>query len=615
MPGMKEIEATNFDYKTFLKNLTSNPGVYQMLGEKGDVLYVGKARNLKKRVSSYFRGNQSIKTTSLIKQTKKVEVIVTNSENEALLLENNLIKKLKPRYNILFRDDKSYPYIFLSDHKEFPRLGFYRGPKRGNGRYFGPYPSALAVRETLNLLQKLFRIRSCEDSFFRNRTRPCLQYQLKRCTAPCVGYIDPMQYQQNVQRAILFLEGKSHAVIEELAKQMEDAAYKLDYEKAALYRDQIAQLRTVLQQQAVTTEGGEVDVIALASDLGRVCVQVLLIRGGRLLGSKSYFPVVPAESGSEEILAAFLSQYYLSQTHGREIPHHIVINAKLVDQDWIATALAEQAGHKVALIFQPHGDRARWLAMAQQNAKQALTTHLAERATVFQQLEAVQELLSLDSIPKRLECFDVSHSQGEATVASCVVFNEQGLYKNDYRRFNIEGVTPGDDYGALYQALLRHFRPLKTNEDKLPDILIIDGGKGQLRQAELVLEELQISGITVLGIAKGPGRKAGLETLFISGRPEPLMPAADSLAFHVIQHLRDEAHRFAITGHRGRRAKHRRESVLENIPGIGPKRRRELLRRFGGLQELKRASIEDLTKVPGIHQDLAARIYQILQDS
>lgn len=302
MPGMKEIEATNFDYKTFLKNLTSNPGVYQMLGEKGDVLYVGKARNLKKRVSSYFRGNQSIKTTSLIKQTKKVEVIVTNSENEALLLENNLIKKLKPRYNILFRDDKSYPYIFLSDHKEFPRLGFYRGPKRGNGRYFGPYPSALAVRETLNLLQKLFRIRSCEDSFFRNRTRPCLQYQLKRCTAPCVGYIDPMQYQQNVQRAILFLEGKSHAVIEELAKQMEDAAYKLDYEKAALYRDQIAQLRTVLQQQAVTTEGGEVDVIALASDLGRVCVQVLLIRGGRLLGSKSYFPVVPAESGSEEIL-------------------------------------------------------------------------------------------------------------------------------------------------------------------------------------------------------------------------------------------------------------------------------------------------------------------------
>lgn len=602
-----------FDYKTFLKTLPNNPGIYQMLNSRGDVLYIGKARSLKKRVTSYFRSNASIKTAAFIAQTHRIDVIVTHTENEALLLESNLIKKLKPKYNIFFRDDKSYPYIVLSQHEDYPRLDFYRGPKKQKGRYFGPYPSASAVRETLSLLQKIFRIRSCQDAFFHNRTRPCLQYQIKRCTAPCVGFIDPVSYQKNVQHAVMFLEGKSHVIIEELAKLMDEASTKMEFEKAALYRDQIVSLRKVHQQQTVATTSGEVDVIAEVTEQGRTCVQVLKIRNGRLLGSKAYFPLVPDQSTPEEVITAFLSQYYLGQDE-QEIPKQIIINHLLLDQDWITAALAEQAKHKVILTNQPRGERARWLQLAARNAKQALTSHLAERATVFQQLESLQELLSLDSIPQRIECFDVSHSSGEATVASCVVFDDQGLRKSDYRKFNIEGITAGDDYSALRQALSRRYIHLKTAEEKLPDILMIDGGKGQLHQAEKVLEELQVSGVAILAIAKGPTRKAGLETLFLSGRKDPIEASSDSLALHLLQHIRDEAHRFAIVGHRGRRSKKRRTSILEGIPGIGAKRRRELLRQFGGLQELKRASIEDLAKIPGINLELAERVYASLQN-
>lgn len=601
-----------FEHKRFLQSVTNGPGIYQMINSNGEVLYVGKARNLKKRITSYFRSQQSIKTTALVNQIQKIEVIVTVTETEALLLESNLIKKLKPRYNVVFRDDKSYPYIFISVHADFPRLSFYRGSRKEPGRYFGPYPSAATVRETLNLLQKLFLIRSCEDSFFRSRTRPCLQYQIKRCTAPCVGYIDSSNYQRNVQHAMLFLEGKSQTVIDDLVQQMEVAATQLEYEKAAHYRDLIAMLRKIRQQQVVTTDKGDVDVIAMVTNRGKICIQVLAIRTGKLLGSKAYFPKAAEVNESEEIMAAFLTQYYLSDQE-RKIPHHIITNQPILDEEWILNTFAEQAGYKVTLTHNPRGERARWLDIAVQNAQQTLTSHLAERATIFQQLETIQQLLKLESLPQRLECFDVSHTFGEATVASCVVFDEQGPRKSDYRRFNIHEITPGDDYGALRQALLRRYTSLKTHEEKLPDVLIIDGGKGQLKQAEEVLEEIQVSGVAILAIAKGPTRKAGLETLFLSGKEHPLAVTADSLALHFIQHLRDEAHRFAITGHRGQRAKKRRVSLLEEIPGIGAKRRRELLKQFGGLQELKRASIEDIAKVPGISKELAEKIYIALQ--
>lgn len=602
-----------FNPNTVLKHLPNNPGIYQMYNALNEVLYVGKAKNLKKRVSSYFRGKQSLRIASLVNQIHHIETIITRTENEALLLESNLIKKLHPPFNILLRDDKSYPYLVLSEYQEYPRLNLYRGPKIGKNRYFGPYPSTSAVRETLNLLQKLFRLRSCEDTFFRNRTRPCLQYQIRRCTAPCVGFVNQEDYRQDVKRAVMFLEGKSQEIIEDLARQMEQASNDMEYEQAAHYRDLIASLRQVQQQQVITTEGGDVDVVALALARGSACVQVMTVRNGNLLGGKAFFPEVPKASTEEEILSAFLSQYYLQLNDGREIPRQIILSNKVSDQAWIEQALIEQAQHKIIITHKPRGERLKWLQIAMQNAKQALAVHLADRATVYQRLESLQALLGLGNMPQRLECFDISHTQGEATVASCVVFDEQGPRKTDYRRFNIENITPGDDYAAMQQALSRRYLGLKTDEGVFPDVLIIDGGKGQLTQAEKVLEELQISGITVLAIAKGPTRKAGFETLFLSGKEQPLQADPDSLALHLVQQIRDEAHRFAITGHRGRRAKARHTSVLETIPGIGAKRRRELLRQFGGLQELMRASSEDIAKVPGISKELAERIYTALQ--
>lgn len=609
----KEISPTPaFAAKAFLKEVSSHPGIYQMYNASDEVLYIGKARNLKKRLSSYFRGQQaSLKTSSLVSQIQRIETIITRSENEALLLESTLIKEFKPRYNILLRDDKSYPYIMLTD-EEFPQMAFYRGPKIGKHRYFGPYPSSTAVRETLHLLQKLFRIRTCENVFFQHRHRACLHYQIGRCSGPCVGLVDLKAYQEDVERAVLFLQGKNQAVIEDLVKQMELASTNLEFEKAALYRNQIAQLRQIQQQQIVISGQSDTDIIALAAKGGSVCVQVMSIRAGRLLGGKAFFPTVPAAYSNEEVLTAFLSQYYLSDKHLQDIPRQIILSHKLAEITWIATTLSEQAQHTVKCVYQPRGERARWLEMALQNAEQALTQHAAERASIQQRLQVLQEVLALPSLPHRLECFDISHSQGEATVASCVVFDEQGPRKSDYRRFNIENITPGDDYAAMRQALSRRYSHIKDEPAKQPDILIIDGGKGQLKQAEEVLGELHISDVIILAIAKGPGRKAGLETLWLSGERAPLAIDPESLAFHLIQQIRDEAHRFAITGHCGRRAKARRTSVLESIPGIGAKRRRELLRQFGGLQELKRASIEELAKIPGISKELATRIYQAL---
>lgn len=608
------------DLKKRLASLSVGPGVYLLLNAKQEVLYVGKARNLKKRVSSYFRGKKSSRLTSLMRQVTSLETTSTETENQALLLESNLIKELKPRYNILLRDDKSYPYIILSKHQNYPRLGFYRGPRLKKMRYFGPFPSTAAVRETLNLLQKLFRIRSCQDSFFRNRSRPCLQYQIKRCTAPCVSLITPEDYKKEVERTVLFLEGRSQTVIEDLVQQMESVAEQFDYESAARLRDQISALREIQQKQVISTQQGDLDIFAFVHQLNCYVFYVMQVRGGRLLGGKAYFPLVPVQLPDAEVLSAFIAQFYLQTEMQSPLPEEIVVPKKIQDQAWLVEALTERAQGKIKISEKVTGERRRWLALATDNAKQVLHAQLSDKSVFFKQLENLKAVLQLDNLPQRLECFDISHSQGEATVAACVVFDEQGPRKMDYRRFNIEGITPGDDYAAMRQALNRRYKNLKAQEENLPDILLIDGGKGQLKQAEQVLEALQISGILLIGVAKGPGRKAGLETLFISQAKfiENASAAcrqlpADSPALHAIQQMRDEAHRFALTGHRGRRAKKRRTSPLENIPGIGKQRRRELLRQFGGLQALQSASPEDIAKLSGISLTLAKRIYFALK--
>lgn len=603
----------DINLKQQLAFLSQSAGVYLFLNAEKQVLYVGKARHLKKRVSSYFRGKQSSRVALLMRQVVTIETTSTETENQALLLENNLIKQLKPRYNILLRDDKSYPYIILSKHQSYPRLAFYRGARIKEYRYFGPFPSILAVRETLNLLQKLFRIRSCKDSFFRNRTRPCLQYQIKRCTGPCVGLITPERYQRDVSNTILFLQGRNQTVIDDIAEEMERAAEDLDYETAARLRDQIAALREIQQKQVITTGQGNLDIIGLAQKINHYVLYVLNVRHGRLLGGKAYFPDVPAKHSAAEVLSAFMGQFYCQTEVSHIIPEQIILPLKVAEQDWLIDTLNERSGHKVKLLNKPSAEKKHWLSLANENAAHALMAHLSNKLTFYKQLECLQTTLQLDNLPERLECFDISHTQGEATVASCVVFDELGPRKMDYRRFNIEGITPGDDYAALRQALLRRYKHLKNEEKNLPDILLIDGGKGQLKQAEQVLEELQINGILIIAIAKGPARKSGLETLYLSAGAQGITLPTDSLALHAILTLRDEAHRFAITGHRGRRAKKRRTSILENIPGIGAKRRRELLRQFGGLQALQNASAADLAKVPGISKRLAEQIYFALK--
>ncbi len=602
-------ETAGFDHQAFLKTLSGQPGVYRMLDKNGRVLYVGKARNLRKRVASYFtRADQSIKTRAMVAQVRAIEVTLTHTENEALILESNLIKRLKPPYNIIFRDDKSYPYIYLSAHQRFPRLSYYRGARREAGRFFGPYPSSGAVRESLDLLQKLFPVRQCEDSFYRNRTRPCLQYQIKRCSAPCVGLVSEQDYAEDVRHAVMFLEGRNNQVIDELAKRMEQAAAQLEFEQAARYRDQIAALRKVQEKQYISGSGGNLDVIAALIRDGLSCVQVFYIRDGHNLGNKTFFPR-HAHAGSEaELLSAFIAQYYLGDS-GHRIPGELLLNAEPADAPWLARVLAEQAGHQVRLSHRLRGERARWLELARRNAEHALNARLADKSNMLQRLAALQDVLELDEIPQRLECFDISHTRGEETVASCVVFDASGPLKSDYRRYNIEGITGGDDYAAMRQALERRYRRLKTGEGKLPEVLLIDGGRGQLRQAADVLEELQITGVTLVGVAKGETRKPGLESLFLLGRQQPLILPADAPALHLIQQIRDEAHRFAITGHRLRRGKKRARSSLEDIPGLGPKRRQQLLRQFGGLQGIARAGVEDLARVKGISRTLAQKIY------
>ncbi len=603
---------TGFDPKDFLQTLTQSPGVYQMLDASGTVLYVGKARNLKSRVASYFRGSddRGPRIRSMVRQIADIRVAVTHTEAEALLLEANLIKRHRPRYNVLLRDDKSYPYIYVSN-QEYPRLGFHRGAKKKGVRYFGPYPSAGAVRESLALLQKLFLVRQCEDSVFAHRSRPCLQYQIGRCTAPCVGYITPEDYARDVDASVKFLEGRSEAVTAELMERMEAASARLDFEHAARLRDQIARLRQISEQQFVAGGEGDADVFALAQEAGACAIEIFFVRNGQNLGNSELFPNVPEATETDEIMAAVLAQYYAE----REPPARILLSHEPQGTKALEAFLAERRGGKVALAWSLRGDRARWLDMARRNAELALKTRIASQAGQTARLDALTAELSLEASPKRMECFDISHTGGEGTVASCVVFGPDGPIKSDYRRFNISGIEPGDDYAAMHQALSRRFTRLRKGEGQEPDILFIDGGKGQVTQALNVLADLGLDHIKVVGVAKGEARKPGMETLILSGVEAPSILPAHSGALHLIQQIRDEAHRFAITGHRARRTKARKESTLEAIPGLGPKRRSALLRHFGGLRGVSRAGVEELAKVPGIHRRLAQAIYDQFHES
>ncbi|WP_111640885.1 excinuclease ABC subunit UvrC [Marinimicrobium alkaliphilum] len=598
-----------FDPTRFLANVTQQPGIYQMLGADGNILYIGKAKNLKKRLASYFRKTGlAPKTVALVSRIADVEVTVTASETEALILEQNLIKANRPPYNILLRDDKSYPYIFMSSGEPYPRLSFHRGAKKKRGEFFGPFPNVGAVRESLNFLQKTFKVRQCEDSVFRNRSRPCLQYQIDRCTAPCVEFISPEDYADDVRHTRMFLTGQSDALMSELANEMEAASANLAFERAAQLRDQITALRTIQSQQVMEEGTGDLDVVAAVVQAGIACVHMLFVRQGRILGSRSFYPKVSLAESEAEVLDAFLPQFYLGGA-GRDIPRSIITSHPLGDAQVIADALHQAQGRQVHVTHSVRTHRASWLEMARTAAQQNLTGYLSSRKSSLDRFVALQEALGLDEVPQRLECFDISHSSGELTVASCVVFDTQGPLKSDYRRFNIDGITPGDDYAAMEQALQRRYTRLQKGEGKLPDILLIDGGKGQLGKAEAVLAELGVNGVLLIGVAKGPTRKAGLETLYNADTGAEINLKADASALHLIQHIRDEAHRFAITGHKQRRDKKRRTSTLEDVPGVGAARRRELLRHFGGLQEIQRASVTDLAKVKGISRHLAEEIH------
>ncbi|ADN76417.1 Excinuclease ABC subunit C [Ferrimonas balearica DSM 9799] len=607
----------SFDARAFLRSVTSEPGVYRMYDTPGGtVLYVGKAKDLKKRLSSYFRSNlPSTKTRALVAQIGHIEVTVTHTETEALILEHDYIKQYMPRYNVLLRDDKSYPYIFLSDHQH-PRLAFHRGAKRAKGHYFGPYPNGGAVRESLHLMQKLFPIRQCEDGFYKNRSRPCLQYQLKRCSGPCTGMISDEDYAQQVKLARLFLQGQSQTVIGQLAEQMEQASMALAFEKAAQYRDQIQALRTVQEQQGVQGHQAELDIIGIHLEGGMACCHLLFVRQGKILGSRSYFPKVPRDTDMDELISSFLLQFYLGGGEERHIPKEIVLNVACDELPALEAMLSERGQGKVSIKTRVRGERAQFQRLAETNARSALSSRLAHKSTVAERFRQLAEALELEQPIRRMECFDISHTMGEKTVASCVVFNAEGPAKPEYRRYNISGITPGDDYAAMGQALKRRYEKV-AEADNLPDILFIDGGKGQLSMAEAVMEAaLAESGLPqplMVGVAKGESRKPGLETLILGFTREVIHLPADAPALHLIQHIRDEAHRFAISGHRAARGKARGQSVLESIPGIGAKRRQQLLKFLGGMQELKRASVAELAKVPGISPQLAQKIYDALR--
>ncbi|MDE2148490.1 MAG: excinuclease ABC subunit UvrC [Gammaproteobacteria bacterium] len=618
---MSQALQPEFDHRAFLFQLTTAPGVYRMYGAGGELLYVGKARNLKKRVASYFlRASGDPRIETMVAQIRRMEVTVTATEDQALLLEATLIKEQRPRYNIQYRDDKSYPLLRISrdhppsgpadgspDPERFPRIGFYRGARVRPHRYFGPFPSAAAVRETVQTLQKLFRLRPCKDSFFANRRRPCLQYQIGRCSAPCVGLIGEADYARDVVRAQRLLEGHGEALARELADEMEAAATALNFEHAARLRDQIAALRRLQESRAISGETGDLDAVAMAAHPTRSCVVVMRVRGGQNLGHASYFPRHPRAVETPALLSAFLGQYYLDWPP----PAEVLVPEVPDEADWLAASLSIRAGQRVRIRRPQRGLKLRLLRMAQQNAGQALSAHLAESVTLEQRLEALREALALPCVPRRIECFDVSHTAGERTVASCVVFGEGGPLKNAYRRFNIggEGLAPGDDYAALRQAVGRRYARAMTGEGVLPDLILIDGGRGQLAAAVEALRELELDRISLTAVAKGPTRRPGLEQLWLPGRAQALMLPPDSPALHLIQQIRDEAHRFAITGHRGRRGKARLESELERIEGLGSVRRRAVLRTLGGLPQVKRAGLEELTAVPGISRKLAERIY------
>jgi excinuclease ABC subunit C len=599
--------AAKFDTEQFLKTLSHRPGVYRMLDACDNVIYVGKARDLKKRVSSYF-GSKAFhpRTQALMNKTGRVEVTVTGTEQEALLLEYNLIKEHQPRFNVLLRDGKSYPYIHVTLEQEFPRFEFHRGARDSRSRYFGPFPSAGAVRQTLGQLHKLFQIRQCRDSFFSNRSRPCLQYQIKRCSAPCVNFIDADAYRRDVDNAVLFLSGKNDAVLSDLMARMDHAAEDLNYEQAAQYRDQIAAIKNIQADQVVSgSRMKDADVLAVHLEHGVCCVAVVMIRGGRMLGSRNFFPRTVAHTEAGEILSAFIVQHYFNLS----APAEILVNAAVEERELLEEVLGERVGHKIAIRHNVRGHRRRWLEIAASNAAQGLAGHRAENASLQAQLESLTDLLSLDEVPERIECFDISHTGGEETVASCVVFGRNGAVKSEYRRFNIKGVPAGDDYAAIAQAAQRRYLRVKRGEAPLPDLIIVDGGRGQLAKASEVMEELQLGDIQLIGIAKGQGRKAGREKIYLPGNDRPVALAPDSAAMHLLQQIRDEAHRFAITGHRQRRGKAKQASALESIPGLGPARRKALLRQFGGLQGVKRSGVDDLAKVHGISRAMAVRIY------
>jgi excinuclease ABC subunit C len=600
---------STFEPKAFVKRLPDRPGVYRMLDADGKILYVGKARNLRSRVGSYFRADQvQPKVQALVRAIAGIEVTVTNSDTEALLLEHNLIKSHRPRFNVILRDDKSFPYVHLSEH-EFPRLSFYRGSRRLPGRLFGPYPSASAVHEALNQLHRLFRLRSCKDTFFANRSRPCLEYQIGRCSGPCTALIDAATYARDVESVVMVLEGRTQDATARLGGEMDRAAERLDYERAAMLRDQLAALTDVQARQVMTRAraGADTDVIAVAEAGGEFAVALMFVRGGQVLGTSTFHPRAPI-ADAPEVLAAFISQHYLE----REPPPRICLSHDVEDARLLADSLSARSGRQVRIGAARRGYPQRWVALALQNAANALRMREATQSDLAEQFEELGNFLGLGRPPARIECFDVSHTQGEATNASCVVFGPEGAIKAEYRRYNIEGVERGDDYGALLQALSRRYRRRKQEQSPMPDLLLVDGGRGQLEQALQALRELDLALPAVAAVAKGADRRAGQERIFLAGREGASILPPDSKALHLIQRVRDEAHRFAIGGHRRKRARSRQTSMLEAIAGLGPARRRALLRHFGGLQGVLRAGVEDLGRAPGIGPAMAEAIYEHL---
>lgn len=598
---------TLFDAPAFLKNLTHRPGIYKMLNAEGEIIYVGKAKDLKNRVSSYFRNpSATSKQQAMVSKIAAIEITITHTEGEALILESQQIKHHKPKYNICLRDDKSHPYIYISTQHAFPQITIHRGAKKKQGKYYGPYPSASAVKESLKLLQKMFLVRQCEDSFYSHRSRPCLQYQIGRCKAPCVGLVNQIDYAQDLLDTQLFLEGKGNQLLTQRITKMEQASDALEFEIAASYRDQIVRLRSIMEKYFVPGEQGDIDILACATQTGMTCVHVFFIRHGQSLGSKSFFPKINNSFAAEDILQAFIAQYYLENT----VPYELIVSHLPTEAALLCEVLGKQAEHTVTISANVRGERLKWLQMAQTNAENALANKISDKQSLAERFKNLQNFLNLKNTPTRMECFDISHTQGDQTVASCVVFDQNGPLKSAYRRFNITGITPGDDYAAMEQAISRRFKRLQQGEHTAPDLLFIDGGKAQVAVAQKALTALSINNVMIVGVSKGLDRKAGMEKIILPNRDQPLDSLPGMSCLLLIQHIRDEAHRFAITGHRQRRGKTKQQSVLESIPGLGTKRRQSLLKQFGGLQGVAQASIDALCGITGISKPLAQRIYE-----